>query len=184
MFAILQQDWCMFSLCHTGLLLEMQMRGSCHPSSCAVPPSPINKTIPCKGRWFSWASVTWTQQCCISACLVLFYLCWYLQCFVKYKYLGFVVCFNSQISASSSKLSLRFFKSFAWGREQIASGHIPCYFSQGSIWKSFILWKFFVNVVLSTCLEVIVQFSSACSIVKHGILWHGMLKEEGTRGVV
>lgn len=111
-FAILQQgDGCF--PCRTGLLLEMRMRGSCHPSSCAVPPLPINKTAPCKERWFSRASVTLTQQCCISGCLVLFYLRWYLQCFVKYIYLGFVVCFNSQTSASSSKLSLRFFKSFA-----------------------------------------------------------------------
>lgn len=68
--------WWMLSLCHTGLLLEIQMRGSCHPSSRALPPSPINKTAPCKGRWFSWASVTLTQQCCISGCLVLFYLRW------------------------------------------------------------------------------------------------------------
>lgn len=57
----------------------------------------------------------------------------------KYRYLGFVVCFNSQTSVSSSKLSLRFSKSYAWGSEQVASGHIPCYVSQGSIWKSFIL---------------------------------------------
>lgn len=128
--------WWMLSLCHIGLLPGMQMRGSCHPSSCADPPLPINKTAPCKGRWFSQASATLTQQCCISGCLVLFYPCWYLQCFVKYRYLGFVVltvkqvfCFNSQTSASSSKLSLRFFKSFAWGSAQIASGHIPCYLS-------------------------------------------------------
>lgn len=132
-------EWWMLSLCHTGLLLEIQMRDSCHLSSRAVPPSPINKTAPCKGRWFSGASVTLTQQCCISGCLVLFYLCWCWQWFVKYRYLGFVVCFNSQTSASSSKSSLKFLKSFAWGSEQIASGHIPCYFSQGSIWKFFIL---------------------------------------------
>lgn len=38
-------------------------------------------------------------------------------------------------------------------------------------------------MVLSTCLEVVVQLSSACSVVKHGLLWHGMLREKGTRGV-
>lgn len=83
------------------------------PLFCAVPPLPIKKTALCKGRWFSRASVTLTQQCCILGCLVLFYLHWYLQCFLKYRYLGFVVCFNSQTSASSSKLSLKVFKTFA-----------------------------------------------------------------------
>lgn len=38
-------------------------------------------------------------------------------------------------------------------------------------------------MVLSACLEVVVQLSSDCSVVKHGMLWHGMLKEMGTRGV-
>lgn len=37
-------------------------------------------------------------------------------------------------------------------------------------------------MVLSACLEVVVQLSSACSVVKCGVMWHGMLKEKGTRG--